>query len=175
MAVEVIRQTTNPFDFAISKLGLTRIGFSRISGLGKAYLLRVSQGRHSRIGDVALGHLYREAKERGVNLDAEIEAEYGTDDIEEAWENWVLQHRRLQTIPEPVKDTRKNPFQRLVVAIGGVARTSALLAVPDPLVERYAKGATPRMPRPIEVALLDMDYPHTGQLKAAMEKWVREH
>lgn len=170
MATEVVRSEINPFDWAIKRLGMTRAEFSRVTGFGKPYLLRVGQGRHAQIGDRVLAALYSEAKDRGVDLDAELEAEYGTDDLQEAWENWVLHHRQLQTIPNPAKGGG-NPFARLVKSAGGVARMAALLAVPDPLVERYSKGLTPRMPAPIRQAFEDMGYEHLVHLDISMHEW----
>lgn len=171
MAVQIVRSEPNPFDWAIKSLGLTRAEFSRISGLGRPYLLRVGQGRHAKIGDRATHALYTEALNRGIDLESELDAEYGVDDIHEAWDLWVLQHRRLQTMPNPARGNG-NPFARLVKAVGGVARMSALLAVPDPLVERYAKGKTARMPMPIREALQDMKYPHIDVLDAEVQKWM---
>lgn len=170
MPTQIVRTEPNPFDWAIRRLGMTRAEFSRVTGFGKPYLLRVGQGRHARIGDRVAQALYAEAAARGVDLDAELAEAYGVDDIHEAWDGWVLRHRKAQEIPNPVKGAG-NPFARLVKAAGGVARMSALLAVPDPLVERYAKGKTPRMPDPIRQALEDMEYPHLKDLDLSVQRW----
>lgn len=170
---QIVRFEDNPFDWAIKRLGMTRADFSRASGLGRAYLLRVGQGRHSQIGNRALHALYDQAKKRGVDLDAELEERYGTEDLQEAWDRWVYRHRKAQTIPLPAKGNG-NPFARLVRAAGSVARMAALLAVPDPLVERYTKGLTPRMPAPIREALEQMDYPHLDSLDSQMKAWVEK-
>lgn len=164
----------NPFSFALRKLGMTRVEFGRIADLGKPYLLRLSQGRHANIGAVAMHHLYDQAKKRGVDLDGEIEETYGVETIEEAWDAWVYDHRRKQSIPSPARGG-DNPFARLVKAAGGVSRMAALLAVSDPLVERYAKGVTATMPGPIRDALLDVGYPHVDDLDREVQKWHSRH
>lgn len=171
MSHPVIRKQKNPLDFAISKLGMTRATFGARHDLGKSYLLRLSQGRHSQIGQFTLNALYSEAESRGVNLDKEVKREYGAKTLAKAWDDWVSSHRKLQTLPEPVSDRNINPFARLVRAAGGVSRMAALLAVPDPLVERYYKGTTYRMPVPIRDALEELKYPYTAALDAAMRAW----
>ena len=177
MAVEIARtEQENPLDWALGKIGMTRAAFGAEIGFGKSYLIRVSQGRHSHLGSTVEAKLYRLAEAKGVDLDEEIVGVYGeAENLDEAYDQWVLEHRKLQKLPDPVKDTRMNPFMRLVIAAGGVARMSALLAAPDPLVERYAKGKTYRMPTPVMQAMSDMSYPHLVALDDAMQAWGEKH
>lgn len=177
MAVKINRiEQENPLDWALGKISMTRAAFGAEIGFGKSYLIRVSQGRHSHIGSAVESKLYKLAEARGVDLDEEILGLYGpATDLDEAYEHWVIAHRKAQEIPSPVRDKKLNPFMRLVTAAGGVARMSALLAAPDPLVERYAKGKTYRMPLPIMTALIDMDYGHIDELEAAMRTWGEKH
>jgi len=177
MAVKINRiSPENPLDWALGKIGMTRAAFGAELGFGKSYLIRVSQGRHSHIGASVESKLYKLAEAKGIDLDEEILGLYGpATNLDEAYEHWVILHRQAQTIPDPVRNQKLNPFMRLVTAAGGVARMSALLAAPDPLVERYAKGKTYRMPLPIMTALTDMDYPHINELDAAMRKWGETH
>jgi hypothetical protein len=173
MSVEVKRIVPeNPLDWALGKIGMTRAAFGAEIGFGKSYLIRVSQGRHSHIGTAVEAKLYKLAEAKGIDLDGEILGIYGpATNLDEAYDHWVVMHREAQELPEPVRDTKLNPFQRLVTAAGGVARMSALLAAPDPLVERYAKGKTYRMPLPVMEALNDLNYPHINALDEAMRKW----
>lgn len=177
MSVKIVRtESDNPLDWALGKIGMTRAAFGAEIGFGKSYLIRVSQGRHSHLGSAVEAKLYKLAEAKGIDLDEEILGLYGpATNLDEAYDHWVIAHRKLQTLPEPVKDTKLNPFMRLVTAAGGVARMSALLAAPDPLVERYAKGKTFRMPLPIMTALVDMDYDHLSALDAAMKTWEEKH
>lgn len=162
----------NPLDWALGKLGMTRAAFGAEADLGKSYLIRLAQGRHARIGTVAERKLYQLAEAKGIDLDEEILGIYGgSTNLDEAYDHWVVEHRRAQTIPDPVKDQKLNPFMRLVTAAGGVSRMSALLAAPDALVERYAKGKSYQMPMPVMIALTDIGYPHIDQLYQAMEYW----
>lgn len=172
MSHPVVRTERNPMDWALDLLGMTRKEFETYSGLGKSYLLRVSQGRHSNMGEKVYGSLHRLAKEKGIDLDGEILGRYGAaTTLDEAWDIWVHRHRKQQKMPQPVADPDLNPFMRLVKAAGGVARMSALLAAPDTLVERYAKGVSYQMPMPIMMALVDLDYPHIKELDKAMRHW----
>lgn len=162
----------NPLDFCLSKIGMNRSQFGASQDFGKAYLIRLSQGRHAKISERCEAALFDEAMTRGVDLDEAIHAEFGVESLDEAWDTWIARHRAAQHIPNPSKDTKLSPFQRLVTTAGGVAAFAALLAVPDPLVERYVKGRTPTMPAPIEEALVEMGYTFTEQLKEAQAKWV---
>ena len=176
MAVKINRISKNPLDWALGKLGMTRAAFGAEIGFGKSYLIRVSQGRHSSLGTNIQAKLYSLAEAKGIDLDEEILGVYGpSTNLDEAYDWWVVQHRRAQTIPEPSKNRKLNPFQRLVTAAGGVARMSALLAAPDALVERYAKGKTYSMPMPVMTALMDVGYEHVSQLDEAMQKWGAKH
>lgn len=176
MAVEIVRRTKNPLDWALGRLGLTRAEFQAEGDYSKPYLLRLSQGRHSQMGDRVVSDLYRLAEAKGVDLDSEIVGEYGPAiSVPDAYDHWVLQHRKHQIMPEPVQDPEMNPFMRLVAAVGSISRMSALLAAPDQLVERYAKGVSYAMPMPIMMALTDMGYPYINELDTAMKKWGEDH
>lgn len=176
MSQKVVKTLPNPLDWALDKLGMTRAAFGAEIGFGKSYLIRVSQGRHSGLGTNVQAKLYSIAKAKGVDLDEEILGVYGGSlDLDEAYQWWVVNHRRAQTLPAPSKNSKVNPFARLVEAAGGVARMSALLAAPDPLVERYAKGRTYRMPMPVMEALEDIGYEHIQHLDEAMQKWGETH
>jgi len=175
-AVKVTPTKINPLDWALQQLGMTRAAFGAEIGFGKSYLIRVSQGRHSNLGTNVESKLYKLAEAKGIDLDEEILGLYGpATNLDEAYDWWVIQHRRAQTLPDPVKDSKLNPFMRLIQAAGGVARMSALLAAPDPLVERYAKGKTYRMPMPIMIALSDIGYEHIDALERAMTAWGEKH
>lgn len=175
MAVEVKRIQRNPLDWALDRIGVTRAEFQVEYGYSKPYLLRISQGRQSQMGDRVVGDLYRAAETKGIDLDEEILGVYGGAlTVPEAYDHWVHQHRKAQVMPEPVKDSKVNPFMRLVKAVGSVSRMSALLAAPDQLVERYAKGVHYGMPMPVMMALTDMGYPHIRELDEAMRAWERK-
>lgn len=176
MAVKIFRYKVNPLDWAIEKLGMTRAEFQVELGFSKPYLLRLSQGRQSRMGDRVVSGLYRLAAVKGIDLDSEIVGEYGPAiSVPDAYDWWVADHRKHQEMPAPVLDDTVNPFMRLVKAVGSVSRMSALLAAPDQLVERYAKGVSYDMPMPIMMALTDMEYPFTRELDEAMKRWEADN
>lgn len=176
MAVKINRVSQNPLDWALDKIGMTRAQFQADLGLSKPYLLRISQGRQSHMGDRVVNGLYALAKAKGVDLDAEIVGVYGPAiSVPDAYDHWVIEHRKAQTIPAPVDDRTVNPFMRLVKAVGSVSRMSALLAAPDQLVDRYAKGVSYVMPLPVMIALTDIGYPHIEDLADAMVRWEKDH
>lgn len=172
MAVEIKRTQRNPLDWALDRIGMTRAEFQAECGYSKPYLLRLSQGRQSQMGGRVIADLYYQAEQKGIQLDDEILGVYGGAlTVSEAYDYWVHQHRKAQIMPDPVKDSKINPFMRLVKAVGSVSRMSALLAAPDQLVERYAKGVSYAMPMPVMMALTDMGYPLIRELDEAMRDW----
>lgn len=176
MSVKINRVSRNPLDLALDLLGMSRVEFQVEGGYSKPYLLRLSQGRQSHMGERVLSDLYRLAGAKGIDLDALVSEQFPpAADVSSSYQLWIIKHRKAQIMPEPVKDASLNPFMRLVAAVGSVSRMSALLAAPDQLVERYAKGVSYVMPMPVMSALTDMDYPHTAQLEAAMRKWGEDH
>lgn len=175
MAVQIVRFQKNPLDWAIGMLGMTRAEFQVECGFSKPYLLRLSQGRQSQMSERVVSSLYRLAAVKGIDLDSEIVGVYGPAiSVPEAYDWWVAEHRVRQKMPTPTTDP-VNPFMRLVLAVGGVSRMSALLAVSDTLVERYAKGVTYEMPEPVREALEGMGYAHTEVLDELMRDWGQKH
>lgn len=176
MSVKINRIQKNPLDWAIDKLGMTRADFQVECGYSKPYLLRLSQGRHSQMGGRVVNDLYRIARNKGIDLDSEIVGVYGPAiSVPDAYDIWVAEHRKAQVMPAPVADKTVNPFMRLVKAVGSVSRMAALLAAPDQLVDRYAKGVSYEMPMPVMMALVDMGYPHIDELETAMRNWGRKN
>lgn len=166
MSHPVKRIGPSPLDEALDELGMTRSAFGEKYGYSKSYLLRLSQGRQSSLSESIVNALSKEYRLRGLTP-----MDYGT-----RWVSWIYRHRSAQTLPNPVKDSSLNPFQRLVDAAGGTARMAALLAVPDTLVDRYRKGDPSfNMPEPIHEALANMKYPYRVALEREMEKWASSH
>lgn len=166
MTHPVVRtKVQNPLDGALRELGITRTAFGSAHGFSKPYLLRVSQGRQSSLSESVVWALNAEYARQG-----KVAPSY-----HELWDEWLVEHRKAQTLPKPVYDAHQNPFQRLVTAVGGISRMSAILAAPDVLVTRYANGKTRDMPTAIEEALEGIGYEHTEHLKEAMQKWSSQH
>lgn len=167
MSHPVVRTAVlNPLDGALREVGITRTAFGSAHGFSKPYLLRVSQGRQSSLSESVIWALRAEYARKGIDF---------PDDWAERWDEWIVAHRRAQTLPKPEYNAHENPFKRLVTAAGGYSRMSAILAAPDVLVTRYANGKTRDMPTAIEEALTDMRYEHLTQLKEAMVKWSSQH
>lgn len=176
MAVQIIRFQKNPLDWAIGMLGMTRTEFQVECGFSKPYLLRLSQGRQSQMSERVISALYRLASEKGIDLDSEIIGQYGpATSVAEAYDWWIAEHRRRQRMPAPASAPNENPFVRLILSVGSMSRMSALLAAPDTLVERYAKGVSYEMPEPVREALEGMGYPHIESLEKSMRRWGKNH
>ena len=165
--------TENPVDFMVRRTGLSRAEFTAKHGFGKNLLGRLSQGRLQSVTPRIAAALWGEWQERGLDQD-DFDAEYGTLDVDLAYQRWVT-NRRISNrakLPEAVKDnTSITPFARVVRAIGSISKTAQTLVVADVVVQRYADGRQKSMPEPIRTALHEMGYPHTEALAAAQTRW----
>ncbi len=163
----------NPVDFMIERTGLSRTEFAVKHGFGKNILGRVAQGRLQSVTPRISAALWKEWQERGLDQD-DFDAEYGTLDVNVAYQRWV-HNRRISNrdfLPSSVKDDKKiTPFARFVKAIGSVSKTAQTLVVADVVVQRYADGRQRAMPDAIRTALHEMEYPHTEALDASQRRW----
>lgn len=163
----------NPVAFMVDHTTMSRAEFTAKYGFGKNLLGRLSQGRLQSVSPRVASALWEEWKVRGIDQD-DFDAEYGTLDVDTAYQRWV-QNRRLSNrakLPTAVKDdTRITPFARLVQAIGSISKTAQVLVVADVVVQRYADGRQRSMPDSIRTALHEMKYPHTESLDAAQQRW----
>ena len=163
----------NPVDFLIERTGMSRTEFSAKHMFGKNTLGRVVQGRLQSVTPRIELALWSEWLERGLDP-SDFEAEYGTRDVNTAYQRWV--HNRRVTnrvaLPTTVEDDPKiTPFARLVKAIGSVSKTAQTLVVADVVVQRYADGRQKAMPDAIRIALNEMNYPHTEALEKSQQRW----
>lgn len=163
----------NPVDFMIERTGLSRTEFAVKHGFGKNILGRVVQGRLQSVTSRISAALWDEWRERGLDQD-DFDAEYGTLDVNTAYQRWV-HNRRISNkvkLPSSVKnDPAISPFARVVKAVGSVSKTAQILAVADVVVQRYADGRQKAMPDAIRTALHEMDYPHTEALDTSQKRW----
>lgn len=167
--------TANPVDFMISRTGLSRIEFAVKHGFGKNLLGRLVQGRLQSVTPRISAALWAEWRDRGLDQD-DFDAEYGTLDIDTAYQRWVtnrrIANRALLPLSALVKDDPKiTPFARLVQAIGSISKTAKTLVVADVVVQRYSDGRQKSMPEAIRTALHEMAYPHTESLDSAQQRW----
>lgn len=163
----------NPVDFMISRTGMSRTEFAVKHGFGKNILGRVAQGRLQSVTSRISAALWKEWQERGLDQD-DFDAEYGTLDVDMAYQRWVHNTRISNRVklPDAVKDDPKiTPFARIVRAIGSVSKTAQILAVADVVVQRYADGRQKAMPDAIRTALHEMGYQHTEALDKSQQRW----
>ncbi len=167
---------SNPVDFAISRTGMSRSEFAAKHGFGKNIFTRVAQGRLQSITSRISQAVWSEWRERGLDQD-DVDAEYGTLDLDVAYQRWV-QNQRVKNrplLPEKLPALDKiTPFARIVKAIGSVSKTAKTLVVPDAVVQRYADGRQVKMPQPIRDSLSQMKYPHLESLDAAQQRWHKQ-
>jgi DNA-binding XRE family transcriptional regulator len=177
----------NPYALLREKCGLSTRAFAEKSGLSRQTLVHIEAGTYPTLSDgmvLALGKL---CFEKDVVAREVLSEAYGVDTLAEAYSLWRDEQRQLAA--ERVNSVRPNrstaelsPMHFVVKdSIGSAQGFSKALKVPASLLMRYVTGAAVLMPRELETALRDLEYPFLLELQANQTKWrderatVRDH
>ena len=150
----------NPVDYLIRRCGMTRIAFTREYGFGENHLLLVAQGRKESVSPKLQAALLDLCQKRGLRMDSELEFQYGTDDVNEAFENWRTDQRAQARLPERVMPGLGSPMARIVKHFGSIAQTAKALRVRDIHVRTYMNSE--RIPSPLFEAVAETNWGRAG-------------
>lgn len=163
-----------PVDLLVKASGLSRRAFAREYGVGEQVLLRLSQGRFTRVPEsivVALRACYPDERDmRGLLYEA-----FGTQDLQEAYEDWRddLKPDPLPTQEElAAQDVALSPAQRLAAAVGSMSKLAKITKTHDFVVRRYVSGVTRELPESMRAAMKEQKWPHVDQLDRAQQAWL---
>ena len=166
----------NPVDWMVARTRMSRASFTYKYGFGQNLLLRISQGRFLSITPRIVDALLNEWAARGIPL-SEFSEEFGTLDIDEAYQEWVKKTRisHRSAMPHRVADnTALLPFARLVAEVGSISGMAKLLVIPDIYVQSYSDGKHAIMPEVLKKALHEVGYPYVEELEKAQRIWMEE-
>lgn len=163
--------TDNPVDTLVKASGLSRRGFAKRYGVGEQVLLRLSQGRFTKVPQSIVDAL---VAAHGDELAGLLEG-FESADVDEAYRKW----REAQPVGElPTEDDLRaqprslSPAQALAAASGSMSRLAKLLHVHDYVVRRYVNGETKELPASMRASMEKLGWPHTDQLDRAQQRWV---
>jgi ASC-1-like (ASCH) protein len=160
----------NPVDYLIRRLGMSKLAFTRKYGLGENHLLLVSQGRKESVSLGLIEVLTQEATEKGLPLRQTLDEEYGTGNLNEAYQTWIKHARSETDLRVRIPNQREvSPWASIVAQIGSVSATSKLLKVRFIAVRKYL--TTPEMPAPIREALEDIGWTGITRLDRAQHRF----
>ncbi len=172
------RMMQNPVTEAREALSLTQREFSERVGVTQRFLENVEAGLVVTIPRSIRDGLFRLQDEAGLDHAFNIDADYDT------WVKW----ERLSVVGEPWPVPRRSathadnryqasPFWSFRYDMMGMDNRHAfcsLFKLPPATVMRYEQGATQAMPRVIEEALTDVEYPYMTELADLQSQWYRE-
>ncbi len=166
-----------PIDTLVKASGLSRRAFARQYGVGEQVLLRLSQGRFTRV-PASILQAIREAYPDVRDVHGLLYEQFGTQDVEEAYEIWRAARQpegRLPTTEElQAQDSALSPAQRLAAAVGSMSKLAAVLHVHDYVVRRYVNGQTRELPASMRESMEKLGWPHAEHLDRAQQNWLWE-
>jgi len=162
-----------PVDLLIKASGLSRRAFAREHEVGEQVLLRLAQGRFSRVPESIVAAV---TEVHGIDAQQELLHDaYGTFSLQEAYAAWreALPKIELPTEAElAAQDKALSPAQRLSAAVGSMSKLAKVTHTHDFVVRRYVHGETRVLPESMRAAMEDQNWPHTDQLDAAQQRWL---
>lgn len=162
-----------PVDLLVRASGLSRRSFAHKYRVGEQVLLRLSQGRFSRVPDSIIEAVY-DAHEID-QLQELLRSEYGVVDVQSAYAKWreSLPTPALPTEAElAAQDRNLSPAQRLAAAVGSMSKLAKITKTHDYVVRRYVHGETRELPASMRAVMIEQGWPHWAQLDRAQQAWL---
>lgn len=169
----------NPVTEAREALSLTQREFSERVGVTQRFLENVEAGLVVTIPRSIRNGLFRLQDDAGFDHSFNLDTDY-TD-----WVQWERSGIVGEPWPQPRQSRvssveghhRISPFYLFRIDMMSMDNRHAfcsLFKLPPATVMRYEQGATQAMPRAIEQALSEADYPYTADLADMQSQWYRE-
>lgn len=165
-------ETREPVDLLVRATGLSRRAFAREYGVGEQVLLRVSQGRFTKLPP-SVERAIEDAYEPD-QLAIMLREGYGVQDLGMAYGIWREEQPvgKLPTEGELRKAKGDSPAQKLANAVGSMSKLAKLLHVHDYVVRRYVSGLTRELPHSMRDSMEKLGWPHVDHLDYAQQAWL---
>lgn len=169
----------NPVTESREALSLSLRDFSQRIGVTQRFVENVEAGLVVSIPRSIRDGLHRLQDEAGLDHSFNLDADY------DRWVKW----ERIDLVGNPWTEPRQalgastarhhqiSPFYLFRIDAMGEDNRHAFCNVfklPPATVMRYEQGVTQAMPRAIEQALIDVDYPYLTDLADLQSQWYRE-
>jgi hypothetical protein len=152
--------------------GLSRRAFSKEFGVGEQVLLRLSQGRSTKVPPSI-----ENAIEEAVDIETiqETVREFGAGNLQEAYDIWRTEQQSVGQLPDKITSHEGSPAQRLAAEVGSMSRLAKILHVHDYVVRRYVQGITKELPQSMRDSMQALGWRHTDALDNAQQHWLEQH
>jgi transcriptional regulator with XRE-family HTH domain len=162
----------NPVTESREALSLSLREFSERVGVTQRFLENVEAGLVVTVPRSIRDGLFRLQDDAGLDHSFNLDADYDT------WIKW----ERLGVVGEPwpvptpgnVAHSPMYLFRYDMIGSDNRHAFCSLFKLPPATVMRYEQGATQAMPRAIEQALIDVDYPYMTELADLQSQWYRK-
>jgi hypothetical protein len=168
----------SPYQRLRELCGASQKSFGARHGFGKMTLVYVEAGLYPDVSDRLNEALARECISKGIDGRQVLLNEYGVASLNGAYHNWQKAER--QRFGEIIRDfpplsewsAGVSPFHLFAKqTAGSIQGFCKKLKVPAASVLRYDSGTTLSMPKSIEDALREVNYPYLDELRAEQERW----
>lgn len=171
----------NPYRRLRELTRTSQVDFAKKYHFAKTTMTYLESGQYPSISEDMVLALGQECAEKHIDARAVLQQDYNSETLIEAYQSWQSTERmivasRFNRSPTAQSDKEYGPFHYTMVDIAGSRQAFCkLLKVPAASVLRYASGATRSMPKSIESALREVNYPYLSELLVLQLDWVDEH
>lgn len=169
---------TNPYAFLRMKAGLSQNAFCAKYGFAKQTLICIESGMYTELSDRMIVSLGKACAAAGVPARVELLENYGADKLQQAYMEWRSRERgafaeRLNTYVPDKWTAEISPMKFMVdETVGSVQGFAKALKIPSATLIRYMTGKQAIIPRSIESALRQINYPYLVDLARLQREWA---
>jgi len=163
-----------PVDTLIKATGLSRRAFAKQYGVGEQVLLRLSQGRFTKVPESVAYAIYEAYEDDPKTLEETI-ADYTSEQtLQAAYREWRERQQPVGSLPDKIPAIPgKSPAQRLAVAVGSMSKLAAVLHVHDFVVRRYVNGQTYELPHSMRESMIALGWEQgANKLDEHQKRWL---
>jgi hypothetical protein len=159
-----------PVDTLIKATGLSRRAFAKQYGVGEQVLLRLSQGRFTKVPpsvEAAILTAFADQEETLIEvLDGHT--------LQAAYHEWREDSQPVGQLPDKIPAIPgRSPAQRLAVAVGSMSKLAAVLHVHDFVVRRYVNGQTYELPHSMRESMIALGWEQgANKLDEHQKRWL---
>jgi hypothetical protein len=163
-----------PVATLIQTLGLSRRAFAKTYGVGEQVLLRLAQGRFTKVPPSVTLAIHAAYADEPGQLEQILYEGYGSAYLHEAYESWRESRQPVGNLPARIPALPgKSPAQRLSAAVGSMSKLAAVLHVHDFVVRRYVNGETRELPRSMYESMVALGWKDGAEaLNLHQQKWL---
>lgn len=141
----------------------------------------IESGQYPDLSDGMVTALGQECYEKNVNAAEILRTEYNAQTLQDAYHAWQSLERmqvayKFQAPPPEQWTDKLSPFHFFMLSVAPSQQAFCkLLKVPSASVNRFTTGYTRSMPKVLEQALREVQYPYLPELLTMQVNWTDGH